>query len=154
MSPADTASLIIATFDLGVVRSIRGAMLAADIASGRGQPASGLGPAPNPRFEDRRHFHPGPRYEPRPHIHPTPKYEPRTIHYTVRYEVGLEQQHNACTAVVPSVEVDSVAKVAGVPAVWKSLPPVEHDEPIRRPIKVIRHHPDIRHRGIVIDVHA
>ena len=154
VSLASTASLIVATFELSVVRSIRGAMLAADIASGRGQPVSGLGPAPNPDVEPRRHFHPEPVYERRQHIHPTPRFELRTIHYTIQYEAGLEQQYNACAAVSPTGAADTVVKVSPFPPVWKTLPPVEHPAPIRRPVKVIRHHPDIRHRGIVIDVHA
>lgn len=152
---ATRANLIIATFELSAVRLVRGAMLAADIASGRGQPASGLGPAPNPDIEPRRRITPEPFYEPRRHIHPAPQYEQRTILYSVHLEASLERQHNEASicgmaAVAP---VASPAK-SPFPPVWKTLPPVEHPVPARRPIKVIRHYPDIRNRGIVVDVHA
>jgi len=78
---AANVGLIVAALDLNKVQLLRGAMRAADIASGRAQAVSGLGPAPTPppsqlvrepQFEPRRVIYPEPRYEPRPVIHPTP----------------------------------------------------------------------------------
>jgi hypothetical protein len=153
---ATTASLIVATFDLALVRSIRGAIHAADVNSGRGQPASGLGPAPNPEPERRFHIHPEPEYEPRPHIHPMPRVEPRTIVYVVRFEARLEPQFNAAPP-VPSVEVvRPVCPIEGpFPPVWKQLPPIapRNAWSPRRVIKVAHLQPDIRHKGLVIDMH-
>lgn len=154
MSLAGTASLIVAAFELSSVRLIRGAMLAADLASGRGLPASGLGPAPNPRFEPRRHIEPEPVYEPRRHIEPTPRYDDRVVIYTVRYERSIEQQDDACAAVGEVASADAPRHRTPFPPVWQTLPPVEAESPARRPVKVVRHHPDIRHRGILVDVHA
>lgn len=150
------ASLIVAASDLNVVRLIRRAMRAADIASGRGQPVSGLGPAPDcyrACWRNRRHYEPTPVYEPRQHIHPAPVYEPRTVNYSVRYVAQPEP------VVVPPpiqivVETEPAAVRTPFPPVWKTLPPVEVEAPARRPIKIERHHPDNRHRGMVIDVHA
>jgi hypothetical protein len=153
---AATAALIVATFDLAVVRSIRGAIRAADIASGRGQPASGLGPAPNPQPQRRLHIHPEPVYEPRRHIHPYPKFEERTVVYTIRFEQSVEAQLNAGPC--PPVEiVTPVCPVEGpFPPVWKQLPAIPLPDRVtpRRVVKVAHLQPDIRHKGLVIDMHV
>jgi len=149
------ASLIIATFELSAVRLIRGAMLAADIASGRGQPASGLGPAPNPDIAPRRTIEPTPVNEPRERIRPAPRVEPRAVLYSAC--PGTTPAAVPCTCpdlrVEPAIEASSPAK-SPFPPVWKTLPPVENPAPPRRPIKLIRHYPDIHHKGILVDVHV
>jgi hypothetical protein len=150
-----TAALIIATFDLSVVRSIRGAMRTADISAGRGQAASPLGPAPDP--SPRRHIHPEPTYERRPVIRATPRHEVRTVGYTVQYEASREAKYDPSGPPVAYAETcRPCCPVEGpIPPVWKQLPPVPQRIPSapRRIIKVIRQQPDIRHKGIVVDIH-
>jgi hypothetical protein len=151
-----SASLIIAAAELSVVRLIRGAMRAADLGAGRCEAVSGLGPAPNcdcDCYDDRRHIEPTAVYEPRRHIEPTPRYEARTVYYSIEYEARPRQVEGASAVAIP-IDLPSPARPPVFPPVWKVLPPIEADLPVRRPIKIVRHHPDIRHRGIVIDVHA
>lgn len=155
MDLATTASLIVATFDLAVVRSIRDAIRTADISSGRQQPVSGLGPAPNP--EPRRHIHPEPVYEPRPHIHPTPKFEERTIYYSVRFKpCGDSIQPPICAPVIP-IDVAPAVKCpteCPLPPIWATLPPVPERAPASpsRVIKMVVTRSDIEIRGAVLDV--
>lgn len=157
MDLAATASLIVATFDLAVVRSIRDAIRTADINSGREQPASGLGPAPNPEPEQRFHFQPEPVYEPRRHIHPTPKFEERVVCYTVRYKRCEPLQLPPCPA--PPLQIDAVAPKPAIegplPPVWAKLPPVPDKPrvPPRRVIKTAVLRSDIQIKGVVLDVH-
>jgi hypothetical protein len=150
-----TAALIIATFDLSVVRSIRGAIRTADISAGRGQPASPLGPAPDPT--PRRHIVPEPIIDRRTVIHPSSTNEVRTLAYTVRYEARPEVQYNLAGPPVTDAETcRPCCPVEGpIPPVWKQLPPVQQRIPLapRRVVKIIRQQPDIRHRGIVVDIH-
>ena len=80
--PATNAALVHAVMDLKLVQSVVDAMRAADIASGRPQPVSKLGPAPTPPpdrlerdpvFAMRPVYHPEPRLpEQRVVIHPEP----------------------------------------------------------------------------------
>ena len=90
MSLQSSASLIVASFDLKLVQLLRGAIRAADAASGKGSPIAFIGPAPTQivnRFESRQVVEPEPRFEPRPVIHPTPRFLPRpVIHLTPRFE--------------------------------------------------------------------
>jgi len=147
------ASLIVASSELSVVRLLRDAMRTADLASGRGQPATPLGPAPTPDIAPRRHIEPEPVYEPRRHIRPAPWYEERPVFRTVRYETKVERSVD----VTASCECSSAPKppIEGlIPPVWKQLPPVAADHPPRRPVKVVRHQPDIRHKGIIVDLHV
>jgi hypothetical protein len=154
-----TASLIVATFDLAVVRSIRDAIRTADISAGRGQPASGLGPAPNPEPQRRIHFQPETVYEPRRHVHPTPKVEERLICYKVRYRPCLEPlpdlvAQNLVEPVVAAVQ-PSCPIERPLPPVWAQLPPIpiKPHTPPRRVIKMMAARSDIQMKGLVLDVH-
>src|SRR5438093_125762 len=90
VSLQSSSSLIVASFDLKLVQLLRGAIRAADAASGRGAPIAFIGPAPTfaaGRLGSRRVLHPEPRFEPRPVIHPTPRFLPRpVIHLTPGFD--------------------------------------------------------------------
>jgi len=158
VSPGDLASLIVATFDLKVVQSIRDAIRTADISSGRPQPVSGLGPAPNPQNWERRfRLHPEPVIEPRRHFHPEPKIEPREIKYTVRYKpvcVPLPSCPPPEFVVLPVPAAAKCPEEGPLPPVWAKLPPIpiKPPSPPRRVIKMSAVRSDIPIKGIVLDV--
>lgn len=150
-------SLLVAALDLKEVQLVRDAIRTADLsAGGRGLPASGLGPAPNPdvTFEPRRHVHPEPVYEPRRHIRPEPRYEPRAvIHPEPRIEQQLNDQWACCP---PPAEVKPVETPTPSPIQppWKVLPwqTPSPPRPVVRPLKVIIRRPDIVSKGGLLDV--
>jgi hypothetical protein len=78
-------SLLVATFDLAIVKGIRDAIRTADLSSGKGMPVAAIGPAPSAPMRFLDSFEPTDRrlaepvYEPRQHIHPTPVFEPRPV---------------------------------------------------------------------------
>lgn len=78
------SSLLVAASDLALVRSIRGAIRAADEAVGSfaSKPAeASYSPQPS-RASDTVTLTPEVRYAPRPVIHPTPRIEPRPVVHT------------------------------------------------------------------------
>ena len=90
MSLATNVSLIVAELDLKLVQLVRGAMRAADAASGKAGGLSACPIRPAAVFEPRPRLHPTPLIEPRPRIHPTPRFEPRpVIHPQVVIEDSL-----------------------------------------------------------------
>ena len=150
-------SLLVASLDLQLVRLLRDAMAPANgggsdiggtlAGSGRGEPASGLGPAPT--FIERRfHIHPEPKIEPRRHIHPEPRVEPREV---IRPPDRFEPSNAACVPV--PCECYKPPKPYVVEPPWKVLP-WEQELPcerVERPIKVVVKPPDIAHKGSLID---
>jgi len=123
-------------------------MRAADIASGRGQAATPLGPAPDPQpcFTGRRCYTPEPVYEPRRHIHPTPRYEPRpVIHLRPRVEV----EPPIIIPAEPCREKDDCLKPPFLPP-WKLLPWELPPQPIQK-VKLLQVKPDIVRKGSIID---
>jgi hypothetical protein len=154
---AAAASLIVATFELSVVRSVIGAIRTADISSGKGVSATPLGPDPTPDIAPRVHVRPSDAYEPRVHVHPAPVYEERPIRRTDRYEPTREVQYNAaaCGWVTPEAVKPACSNEGPIPPVWKQLPPVPPSDcgRPRRVIKVIRQQADIRHRVALVDIH-
>jgi len=132
--------------DLKLVRLIRGAMAAADLAAGKGQSAHPLGPDPTPDFHSRRHLTPTPVYEPRRHIHPTPRFEPRpVIHLRPRVVVDPP----ICIPPEPCPHPDAGNKLPPPP--WK-LPPCQPApaQPVQK-VKLVRLKPDIVRTGTMID---
>lgn len=138
-------SLLVAALDLSLVRSIRSAMRAADLAAG------GV-PGPLGTIQDRHTIHPQtvhepePRIEPRKVIHPTPHFLPRpVIHPVERYEI------------LPPVPVRAeqtehpVHLGAPLPPPWKQ-PIWETPIPPQPVIKVITLKPDIQNKGSLIDI--
>ena len=133
------ASLIVATLDLEVVRLIRGAIRAADIASGKG---GGL--TPTPIIEPRVRIHPEPEILPRRRIHPTPHYEPRPVyHPTPRLE--LKPEPALCEPPCPP-RCPSPIQPPWKQLVWQTpIPP-------RATLKVVQYKTDIPHKGSLLDV--
>jgi len=152
ISPADLASLVVATFDLKEVQLVRDAIRTADISSGKGQPVSELGPAPD-NFARRFHIHPEPVIEPRRHIHPEPVIEPRRH---IRPEDCFEPSNCRCiepppVLVIP-VPVPCPKHGHTIQPPWDLLPwqqePPRHVEP---KIKVVVKPPDMALKGTLID---
>ncbi|HSI32440.1 MAG: hypothetical protein ACAI43_14570 [Phycisphaerae bacterium] len=143
---AASPALLIAAMDLKLVRLIRGAMAAADLAAGKCGSAHPLGPDPEPEFNTRRHLTPTPVYEPRRHIHPTPKFEPRpVIHLRPRVVVDPPIRVPA----EPCLHPDAGSKLPPPP--WK-LPPCQPvpAQPVQK-VKLVRLKPDIVRTGTMID---
>ena len=148
------SSLIVASLDLQVVRLLRGAIRAADAASGQGIPASGLGPAPSP--EPRRHLRPEPVIEPRRHIHPEPRIEPRRVfHPEPRVDVAAVSDCAACCPTEAVCEPRITKSPIEPP--WKVLPWEDRCDPSPCPgprvpkIKLTVYRPDIARKGALID---
>jgi hypothetical protein len=145
VSALSSVNLLVAGLDLSLVRLLRGAMHAADVAAG-GACCGGAGErcrdvfTPTPRFEPRVVYHPTPRYEPRPVIHPEPRVEWKG------YCAGLPPP---CFPPVPAPECPGEPEWP-VKAVWKTLPELPPPGP-QPQIKVQVVRPDIRHKGTLID---
>lgn len=140
-------NLIVAALDLRLVQLIRGAMAAADAASGKGLPgALGIGPSPD-RFEfsPRQHVQPEPVIEPRQRLHPTPLIEPRPVfHPTVRVE----------SQVVAAPAEPEKPRIAPSPIQppWKTLPWKNCPPPPIQKIKMALRPVDVGKKGSVFDV--
>jgi hypothetical protein len=153
LSFSDAAALLSATADLKLVTSITSAIRAADIASGRPQPAAFIGPAPNPLggrrirddvYEPRRVITPSPVYLPRPVIRPSPYFEPCPP--------------KCCCPPLPDSQPLAPALPEGTPVArfkiqppWKTLP-WENPPPAEPKPKVVIQMIDKDHRGQMIDL--
>jgi hypothetical protein len=152
ISPSDLASLVVATFELKEVQLVRDAIRTADISSGKGQPVSKIGPAPN-NFDRRFHFHPEPKIEPRRHIHPEPVIEPRRhIRPPDRFEPSGPRRVEPPDVVVIPVPVPCPKRGHTIQPPWKVLPWQQEPAPRVAPkIKVVVKPPDIALKGTLID---
>lgn len=143
-------SLIVATLDLKVVKDIRGAIRSADIASGKGQPAAFIGPAPTPppplgadqeaRIEPRLVIHPDPLIEPPLVFHEAPRFEASApVHVPVPIEVEPTP--------APS---HSSSQKSPIQPPWAVMP---WQTPVQIPpkVKVTIIRPDIINKGSLID---
>lgn len=136
------AALLAAVLDLSSVQSVVQAMRAVNQA-GNTNPILTLTPEPRPII------HPEPRYERRPVIHPTARYLPRPV---IHPEPRVEQKLLACHCTPPAepVVVEKVASETPVQPPWKSLPWKIPAQPAPK-VKVARYHPDIIHKGTLLD---
>jgi hypothetical protein len=153
ISPADIASLVIATFDLKEVQLVRDAIRTADISSGKGQPVSKIGPAPN-NFDRRFHFHPEPEIEPRQHIHPEPVIEPRRhIRPVDRFEPSNGRRPEPPDVIVIPIPVPCPKHGPHrIQPPWEVLPWQQAPAPRVVPkIKLVVKPPDIALKGTLID---
>lgn len=141
MAAVSNINLLVASLDLQSVRSLLGAIRAADRASAGQLPVA---VSPIDSYCRRPAIHPQPRYLPRPVLHPTPRYLPRpVIHPQPRVEPP-------CPA--PPCPKASVPHItAGPPPPWKILP---WQEPATVPnvIKIIMRPPDMVTKGNLIDL--
>jgi len=138
---------ITATLDLQLVRLLRGAMRVADVEGGKLGCCDPVGLDPCDRFERRPVIEPEPRIEPRMVFHPTPRIEPRpVIHPTPR----VEETNNCCPPPPCEPEPCAITKSPILPP-WKTLP-CEIKQPAPVQIKMIVQHPDIHHKGSLIDL--
>lgn len=141
--------VIVAALGLSEVRSVIGAIRAADRRGAELAASAAVADASRPattvepevRFEPRRVVHPEPRYEPRPVFHPTPRLEQRIADARTRPALPPEQ-------VVVVVEKDPDVLPFQPP--WKSLP-WENLPQTPRKIKVARYRPDITPKGMLLD---
>jgi hypothetical protein len=145
-------SLIVASLDLQLTRLLRQAIRSADIASGRGQPVTALGPAPTAPPPFGSTVRPPPEIEPRQQIEPAPRFEPRPV-------IGV----CACASrdVNPSPPPPEAPREPEEPRLarspieppWKQLP-WENPAPIAPKVKVIVKPPDLQKTGTVFDLFA
>lgn len=150
-------SLLVAALDLKLVQLVRGAIRTADLSSGKGAPASGLGPAPNPDIGLRRHLEPEPVIEPRRHIHPTDYYEPRQVIHPKPCvapcpcpPAPLCPPEPDYYPPIPIAPVATYATSSPIQPPWKILP--WQNPPAARPIvKIVIKRTDIVHKGSLID---
>lgn len=143
MSSSSGISLLVASFDLQVVKSIRDAIRTADLSAG------GI-PGPLGTIQKRnalRHvIHPEPRIEPRRVIHPEPRYEPRKV-------IHLEPRVKVLPTIVIQPEdcVQPPNLGEPLPPPWKQ-PLWQTPLPLTPVIKQITHRTDIQCKGSLIDV--
>jgi hypothetical protein len=137
--------LAVAALDLKLVRLLREAIRAADLAGGKTGPL-GTVLAPQPDLLPRPVIHPTPRFEPRPVIHPTPRFEPRpVIHPQPRIEDTPAPAPADCPHQCPSPAAATLPPPWRVP-VWKTeLPPAIK-------VKVHLHRTDVHNKGSLIDL--
>jgi len=145
-----SVQLLTAALDLKLVTLLRGAMRSADIASGRMEPVSQLGPAPTP--PPPAGLHPEPVIEPRLHFHPTPRFEPRpVIHLAARVEQPAPI--NLPTPVEvdpPACGCDTGGKTPSLLPPW-SIMPWQNPVMPRPKVKVVQYRPDIISKGSLLD---
>lgn len=141
---ASSIDLLVAVSGLIEVQDVVSAMRAADASQAK-RGLLGL----NPCIEPRQVVHPEPRYEPRPVIHPEPRYEPRPVYHP---EPRIEPRDLACGCGEPPPQI--VVKKADteqpLEAPWKSVPWKTPLPPAPK-VKLAPPHPDIGHKGLLLD---
>jgi hypothetical protein len=135
------ANLIVASLDLQLVRLLRGAMLAADLAGAEaGSPCSAI---PSAASAPRDRFEPTPRFEPRKVHHPTPRFEPRPVFHD-RIDIDVAASDTSSPAQRSSDH-------GPLPAPWQQ--PVWNLPLQPAPmVKVHIHRTDVHNKGSLIDL--
>ena len=124
------------------VRDVIGAIRAADAET------QALLHGREPRIEPRRVIHPEPRYEPRPVIHPMSRYEARPVfHPTPRFEPTATC---GCENKSPDVVVLKSDCEQPLEPPWKTVP-WKNPPPAAPKVKLAPPHPDISHKGLMLD---
>jgi hypothetical protein len=138
-------ALLVAASGLKMVEDVISAIRTADAESRpRGGP---LGPVrtvecrdrldPDPRFEPHGVVHSSPRYAARPVIHPAPRIEAQ--------ELALDRRCRPCEVVIEKSPTELPFEPPWKTVPWKNPPP-----PARK-IKLTPPHPDICHKGRLLD---
>ena len=140
---ASSIDLLVAVSGLIEVQDVVRAMRAVDAAKGSG--VLGL----NAQIEPRQVIHPEPRYEPRPVIHPEPRYEPRPVYHP---EPRIEPRELACGCceAPPQIVVKKADAEQPLEAPWKWVP-WKNPLPPAPKVKLAPPHPDISHKGLLLD---
>jgi hypothetical protein len=139
---ASSVELLVAISGLMEVQDVIGAIRAADAET------KALFAGHGPLIEARRVIHPEPRYEPRPVIHPTPRYEARPIyHPTPRIEPS---QECGCANSPPVTVVQKAECEQPMEPPWKTVP-WKNPPPPAPMVKLTPPHPDISHKGLMLD---
>lgn len=138
---ASSIDLLVAVSGLIEVQSVVRAMRAANAAQGPGLLAL------DPRIEPRPVIHPEPRYDPRPVIHPEPRYEARPVYHP---EPRNEPRACGCVEPQPQVVVRKADAEQPLEAPWKSVPWKIAPPPAPK-VKLAPPHPDISHKGLMLD---
>jgi hypothetical protein len=153
-SAADNAALLVAALDLDLVQLLRSAMRAADIASGRTEPISALGPAPTPPpdrfdrepvFQPRRVYHPEPRFAPREVIGIDSPKELAASPAKTELKAQPVEAETSCCSVTIKPEMESPLAPPWRQPVWANpIPPALK-------VKIVKIRPDIINKGSLID---
>jgi len=137
---ASSIDLIVAVSGLKEVQDVIAAMRAADRESQRGR----LGIEPT--VEPRRVIRPEPRYESREVIHPAPTYAPRPV---IHPKERVEARSDGCTC-PPVIVVERSPSEQPMEAPWKTVPWKIPPQPVPK-VKLAPTHPDINHKGMLLD---
>jgi hypothetical protein len=146
-SLAGIASLIIATFELKAVESVRDAIRTADLSG-----AATVGKSLTDRFEPGRVFHPDAQYAPRRVIHPAPRFEPGQIihdHPRLALQSAGDPSFGGPTA-SDSCDTSAAKSNPALEPPWHKVP-WNQPAPPRPIVKVRPHPPDVRRTGRLID---
>jgi hypothetical protein len=140
---ASNIALLVAASGLIEVQDVIGAIRAADAESKQAV----LGR--EPRIEPRQVIHPDPRYEPRPVIHPMPRYEARPI-YHLRPRFEPPDTSCGCANASPDTVVQKADCEQPMEPPWKTVP-WKNPPPPALKVKLTPPHPDICHKGLMLD---
>ena len=139
---SSSIALLVAASGLIEVQDVIGAIRAADAET------AALALGRQPRIEPRQVIHPEPRYENRQVIHPTPRYEARPIyHPRPRFE---PRETCGCQNTSPDVVVVKLECEQPMQPPWKTVP-WKNPPPPAPKVKLTRPHPDIGHKGLMLD---
>jgi hypothetical protein len=139
---ASSIDLLVAVSGLMEVQDVIGAIRASDAET------RALMLGRSPWIEPRRVICPLPQYEPRQIIHPTPQYEARPIyHLTAQLE---PTETRGCDNSSPVTVVQKPENESPLEPPWKTVP-WKNPPPPAPKVKLTRPHPDICHKGLMLD---
>lgn len=143
---ATTASLIVATLDLKVVKLLRAAIRSADL---QGQAGRHSAVSPAATAEPRHHRRPDLICEPRRHICP-PVYASRRVCHAAPRIVSESAPRRACDPRDKPCGPESADKSSPIQPPWKTLPWQEPPR-VAMKVKVVEYRTDIINKGSLID---
>lgn len=143
---SDIASLIVASFDLSVVRGIRQAMFIADLTG----IATAARAAKMDRYEPGLVVHPEPRIEPRRVYHPEPRFIARPV---VPVDVSVRPALEPAATDPCYCEPSSTQAKSVIEPPWRTVP-WENPMPARPVVKIVKRSPDVIRTGKLIDFYT
>ncbi len=142
----DIASLIVASFDLSVVRGIRQAMFIADLTG----IATAARAAKMDRYEPGMVVHPEPRIEPRRVYHPEPRFVPRPV---VSIETTVRPALQPAATDPCYCETTPTTSKSVIEPPWRTVP-WENPMPVKPVVKIVKPSPDVIRTGKLIDFYT